>query len=133
MSIRSQGAQANRTGGVAEGVIASILDSCRVDYIRQHLIGISIYGHPLRADFYLPKDELIIESKWQDVAGSADEKLPYLVMNIRERYPLPTLLVLGGKGWKAGAITWVKKQVDRTLLVDVLSVEEFMKWSGKQW
>lgn len=129
---RTQGAQANRTGNVAEGVIGAILTSCNVKFIPQYLLGISIYGHPLKADFFLPNDQIIIESKWQDVAGSADEKLPYLVMNIRERYPYPTVLVYGGQGWKAGAITWVKNQVDDKL-IRVLSVEEFMKWSGKQW
>lgn len=132
VSKRTQGAQANRTGNVAEGVIGAILNSCKVEYIAQYHIGISIFGHPLKTDFYLPNDQIIIESKWQNVAGSADEKLPYLVMNIRERYPHPTVLVYGGQGWRTGAITWVKAQVD-SKLIRVLSVEEFMKWSGKQW
>lgn len=129
---RTQGARANRTGKVAEDVIGAVLSAHGVEFVRQQPIGNSIYCHPLRADFYLPREELIIECKWQEVGGSADEKLPYLVENIRHCYPYPTILVLGGKGWKPGAIEWVKQQVDNTSLVNVLSVEEFMRWCNTE-
>lgn len=83
--------------------------------------------------FFLPDHELIIESKWQSVGGTADEKLPYLCMNIKQRYPYPTIIVLGGEGWHPGAVEWIQCQVDGERLLHVLSVEEFMKWCGKQW
>lgn len=127
----SQGTRANRTGNAAEEVIAAVLNINGIEYIRQRPVGMSIYGHPLRADYYLPTEELIIESKWQEVAGSADEKLPYLVTNIRECYPYPTVLVIGGTGWKAGALAWVRKQTDEYRLVKVLSIEDFMRWCNQ--
>jgi len=131
---RTQGAQANRTGDVAEQVVGAVLRAYGVNYIRQQKIGIGIYeGRMLRVDFYLPDHELIIESKWQSVGGTADEKLPYLCLNIKQRYPCPTIIVLGGEGWHDGAVEWIKAQIDNERLLHVLSVEEFMKWCGKQW
>lgn len=130
MSTRTQGAKANKTGDTAEQVIAAVLRSYGIRFEQQKRIGASIYNHEMKVDFYLPEHELIIESKWQDAVGSADEKLPYLVANIRERYPYPAMLVLGGGGWKRGAIEWVRKQVDDKL-IGVMSVEQFMKWAGR--
>jgi len=128
-AIRTQGAKANKSGSTAERVIASVLSSYGIRFEQQKRIGLSIYSHELRADFYLPDHDLIIESKWQDVTGSADEKLPYLVANIREHYPYPVILVLGGTGWKRGAVEWVRRQIDNKL-IDVMGVEQFMKWAG---
>jgi hypothetical protein len=131
---RTQGAQANRTGDVAEQVVASILSSYGVRYIRQQRIGEGIYeGRILQADFFLPDYEIIIESKWQSVGGTADEKLPYLCLNIKQRYPYPVVIVLGGIGWHPGSVKWIRDQVDGERLLHVLSFEEFMKWCGKQW
>lgn len=130
---RSQGSRANKSGQVAENIIASILDDHGVEYVRQQPIGMSIYGHPLRVDFYLPTEELIIESKWQGIGGTADEKLPYLVMNIRECYPYPCILVLRGDGWKKGAIQWVHDAVDGHSLVAVLSADEFQQWCNRRF
>jgi hypothetical protein len=107
-----------------------VLRGYGVKFEQQKRIGVSIYGHEMRADFYLPDLDLIIESKWQDTPGSADEKLPYLVANIRERYPYPAMLVLGGIGWKRGAKEWVRQQVDDKL-IGVMTIEQFMKWAGR--
>lgn len=130
---RNQWQRANRSGQVAEEVVGAILDKHGIEYVRQQPIGLSIYRHPLRADYYLPTEELIIECKWQEVNGSADEKLPYLVENIRQCYPYPCLLVLGGTGWKAGAVEWVRLQVNGSNLIGVLSFEEFMRWCNKRF
>jgi hypothetical protein len=130
MAIRTQGAKANKSGNTAEEVIATVLRGYGVKFEQQKRIGVSIYGHEMRADFYLPDLDLIIESKWQDTPGSADEKLPYLVANIRERYPYPAMLVLGGIGWKRGAKEWVRQQVDDKL-IGVMTIEQFMKWAGR--
>lgn len=131
---RTQGAQANRTGDVAEEVVGAVLRAYGVQYIRQQRIGEGVYkGRMMKVDFFLPDHELIIESKWQSVGGSADEKLPYLCLNIKQRYPYPTIIVLGGRGWCAGSVEWITAQVDGERLLHVLSVEDFMKWCGKQW
>ena len=70
---------------------------------RQSPVGTSIYGTPLAADFIIYGADtfphgLAIESKWQHAQGSVDEKLPYLVLNIREGYRVPAIIVADGGG-----------------------------------
>ena len=79
----------------------------------QFHVGKSIYDVDQYCDFicYHPgrwPDGLVIESKWQHEAGSVDEKYPYLVLNIQDRYGYPTVLVLDGGGYKKGAEGWVR-------------------------
>jgi hypothetical protein len=52
----------------------------------------SIYDTQLFCDFLIFHPDkhaanLIIESKWQQSRGSVDEKFPFLVANIRDKYP----------------------------------------------
>ena len=72
---------------------------------------------------------MVIESKWQQSSGSVDEKFPYLVLNIRERYPCATIIVLDGGGFKKGAEEWLRRQVNDKL-VHVFNMMEFQKWSN---
>lgn len=80
---------------------------------RQWPIGAGIDGGPMKVDFAvigipsLP-DGLIVEVKWQGVFGSVDEKLPYLALNIEQRFPFRTIVVIDGSGWKRGAIDWLR-------------------------
>lgn len=132
---RSQGSQANRSGQMAEQTICSILHLRGYTFTRQAYVGSSIYDHPLRADILVATgpefpNGFVIESKWQDQGGSVDEKFPYLVMNIKERSPYPTVIVYGGGGAKPGAIAWLRRQVGGNLLA-VLSLEEFLSWANR--
>lgn len=127
-----QGKRANMNGQAAEDVIASILMQRRYIPQRQYLIGSSIFNTPLFADFYLDDiptfpGGLIIESKWQEVGGSVDEKFPYLVANIQEVYPSPAIIVLHGGGFRPGAEQWLRRQV-RGNLFGVFRLEEFLTW-----
>jgi hypothetical protein len=77
----------------------------------------SIYDTKLYCDFVLfhptrHPDNLIIESKWQQSRGSVDEKFPFLVANIRDRYPHATIIVLDGGGYKKQADLWLRAQID---------------------
>lgn len=104
-------------------------------FTRQIVIGNSIYNTPLKSDFMLhhPQkwpDSLIIECKWQQVSGSVDEKYPYTVQNIKEKYPCPAVILLDGDGYKPGAKAWLCSQVDDKLLA-VFSMSEFQKWVNK--
>jgi len=89
----SQGGQANRSGRTIENTICSILDAKGYLYSRQVNIGKTVYGHDLKVDVLINPSTLfpsglIVESKWQDCAGSVDEKFPYLVLNIKEYMPI---------------------------------------------
>jgi hypothetical protein len=130
----SQGKQAVKSGQAAESTIFYMLNERGYTVERQRSIGTGIYGTELRADFhvkgiYLFPDGLIIESKWQEMGGSVDEKYPYLVENIRQCYPCQAIVVHGGGGAKRGAIEWLRRQVDGDKLFAVFSFEEFLAWT----
>lgn len=130
---RSQGAQANSTGKVAEDMIDAMLRRLGYAPLRQHIIGIGIYGTPIQVDFLIATAPgfptgLIIESKWQGVGGSADEKYLYLVENIRSCFPCPAIVLADGGGARPGAIRWLRGQVDGHNLFAVFSMKELITW-----
>lgn len=132
----TDGSFANKTGNVAERIIACILSERGYKIKRQHPIGMSIYNHNLKCDFFISNvtgfpNGLIIESKWQDVSGSADEKFPYLVMNIKEKYPCPAIVVIGGDGCKTGAVEWLINQIDGKL-IGIHTIEEFVSFVNRK-
>lgn len=105
-------------------------------YARRFFVGRSIYETSMYCDFilYHPQkwpDNLIIESKWQQVGGSVDEKYPYLVLNIQTRYPHPTILLLDGGGYKAGAERWIRNQAGHGNLREVYNMQQFQAWANK--
>lgn len=104
-------------------------------YTRQYHIGNSIYETPMYCDFilYHPKKHancLIIESKWQQSGGSVDEKYPYFILNVQQRHPHKTIVLLDGGGYKANAEKWMRNQVGNNL-INVFSMGEFQKWANK--
>jgi hypothetical protein len=131
----NQGQTAVSAGREAEDIIAGhvMRMGCRAE--RQVYIGLSIYNEPTKVDFIMYglkdyPDGLIVESKWQTSAGSVDEKFPYLVLNVKEVYPLPTIIVLTGDGYRPGAERWLKRQVDQQL-VAVMNLVEFITWMSR--
>lgn len=127
-----QGQRASTNGRSAEDVIASILMAKRFIPQRQYPICTGIFGTQIYADFYLNdvpsfRNGLAIESKWQEVGGSADEKLCYLERNIQECYPCPAIIVIHGGGARPGAEQWLRAQV-RGNLFGVYRLEEFLTW-----
>lgn len=136
MQQRSQGARANASGGVTEMMIDAALR--RLGYVphRQRVIGVGIYGTPIQADIMIDRAPgfpvgLIIESKWQGSKGSVDEKYPYLVLNIKECYPCPVIILADGDGARPGAIRWLKSQVDGTHIYAVFSLKELVTWCNQ--
>jgi hypothetical protein len=104
-------------------------------FVAQFPIGHSIYDLPINADFWVRgadgfPDGLAIEVKWQQSTGSVDEKFPYLVLNIRERYPCPAIVIADGGGQRSGALQWLRSQVDGNL-IGVYSVTEFLVWANR--
>jgi len=66
---------------------------------------------------------LRIECKRQDTQGSADEKLPYTVLNIN-RAKMPSIIAWVGTGWKNGAMERTAAQVPKSkFLVGVHEME----------
>jgi hypothetical protein len=104
----------------------------------------TIYEHKGNTEFLLLSEKykfkIRIECKWQQVAGSVDEKLPYLYLNSIEAMPEKMIMILiEGAGWKAGALKWLKDAVknkkyttkennDKTILV--FNLAEFFTWAN---
>lgn len=146
-----QGTRANYTGNSLEDVINNALVRKRYQFIDknnfesakyldqkvftvQYPVAKSVYETDLYCDFILYNPEkypecLIIESKWQESAGSVDEKFPFLVLNICNKYPCATVIVLDGGGYKKGAEKWLRSQVN-SKLIHVFNMMEFQKWSN---
>lgn len=104
----------------------------------------TIYKHKGNTEFLLLSQKynlkIRIECKWQQVAGSVDEKLPYLYLNTIEAMPEKEIMILiDGDGWKEGAIEWLKSAVlnrkyttkgndDKN--IKVFSLKEFFTWAN---
>lgn len=123
-------AQSLRSRGYLECVIAP--DPARQAFFVHQFKGAfeSIYQTPMTVDFYVwhpdkfPKG-LIIECKYQEINGSADEKFPYTVYSLKKT-GIPVILLLIGQGARRAAVDWCVRQQSECLTV-FLSVEAFLR------
>jgi hypothetical protein len=104
----------------------------------------TIYGHKGNTEFLLLSEKynlrIRIECKWQQSAGSVDEKLPYLYLNTIEAMPEKDIMILiDGNGFKTGAKEWLRNAVKEKLYtteenndttVMVFSLAEFFTWAN---
>jgi len=104
----------------------------------------TIYGHGGNTEFLLISKKynlkIRIECKWQQSAGSVDEKLPYLYLNTIEAMPEKDIMILiDGDGFKAGAKVWLRNAVKDKLYttelntdknVMIFSLAEFFTWAN---
>lgn len=105
----------------------------------------TIYNHNGITEFLLKSKkynlETRIECKWQQVAGSVDEKLPYLYLNAIEKMPENNIIIIiDGDGWKLGSKEWLKRVVlerkytskeNNKKDIMVMNLQEFLTWSNK--
>jgi hypothetical protein len=81
-----------------------------LDYRRRLTVGKTIYGKDREVDVLFRDsrngNRLAVEAKYQRVTGTADEKLPYAVLNLAT-LPLPGVIVYGGGGFHQGALHWL--------------------------
>jgi len=96
----------------------------------------SIYGHRARIEFRVIDGarQILIEAKRQNVAGSTDEKLPYVFHNALANIEtgVEFVLVMEGAGWKPGAVIWIRAQADATDGFDVFTFSEFEDWAARE-
>ena len=109
-------------------------DSCFVPQYQPISAGIYKKKNGVKCDFllYVPdvfQDGLVLEAKWQDSQGSVDEKMPYLVENIKLN-PCDSIVVIGGQGMTPGSKRWIKEQVGeaKNLLEVFESLADFQDW-----
>lgn len=94
---------------------------------------VNIYGRPARTEFLLVREgfsNVRIECRSQQVAGSVDEKLPYMFANSVACEEHTVLLVVDGDGFKKGAKGWLADQAAaiRHKNICVQSFKEFQDW-----
>lgn len=75
----------------------------------------SIYGCQSRSEFvyrhFRSAMDIRIECRWQQVPGSVDEKLPYMLQNAQRAMPEPEVwLIIDGAGARAQALNWIKRE-----------------------
>ena len=123
------------TGGVLERMVLPALEqggyTCRVQVKIVQRLGCGAHF----VDVIASKDErhLLISVKWQQVSGTAEQKVPFEVMCLVEALDTggyeKAYLVLGGEGWKlrefyvAGGL---KGYIPRADKVEIVTLEAFV-------
>jgi hypothetical protein len=97
-----------------------------LDYRRKLTVGKTIYGKDREVDVLFRDarngNRLAVEAKYQRVTGTADEKLPYAVLNLAT-LPLPGVIVYGGGGFHQGALHWLCANTKAT---DIARLSEWL-------
>ena len=94
------------TGGVLEAMVLPALQRGGYTYKVQQVIGSRFGGGRHFVDVIAEKDsrQYLVSMKWQQVAGTAEQKVPFEVICLAEAVLTglfqKAYLVLGGEGWK---------------------------------
>jgi hypothetical protein len=96
----------------------------------------NMYGGESRGEFVLQlnnKGAIRIECRAQNVAGSVDEKLPYLIGNCFSFKEKDVILVIEGDGMRKTALNFVKNAAKAIAHknVSVLTLNQFRHWIKK--
>ena len=159
-----QGTKGNVTGNQLEQAVRSVLtgkgfqlvpykvweknpDSFGKELLLENVPFTTIYNHKGTTEYLLLSEKynlkMRIECKWQQVAGSVDEKLPYLYLNVMEAMPESSIMILiDGGGWKPGAIQWLRDAVklkkyahlfNQNKEILVFNLTEFFTWANNKF
>ncbi len=162
--MTTQGGQANKTGNVLEQLVIGTLSAHgfptvkyldymknRNDYDNELLLKnvpyTTLYGGRGYTEFLLISNkydlEIRIECKWQQTAGSVDEKLPHVYLSAVNAVPENNVIILiDGPGFRDGAISWLKNiaeerkyipvdKQDKNILI--MNMAEFLTWCNNKF
>ncbi len=93
-----------------------------------HVGWVGLFGQEIVLDVWTP--EIVVKVKWQKTSGTADEKLAFDIWQINECYQQPAILVLGGTGFRQGAINFAKQHSGEGNLESAFTAPEFLRWLG---
>jgi len=126
-----------RTGRVLEEMVLPAIQLAGYQYEKQSCIGRVMGDRPYRADLLVHDRvsgrRIVVSLKWQQVAGTAEQKIPFEVIELLEsRACDDAYLVLGGTGWTpqlrefylSGGLCRFMPEANRVKLV---GQEEFIK------
>lgn len=145
------GGRANRSGNTLENMVEGLLIghgyaklsakefashalAKEPIFMAQVFVGKTIYETRMKVDFFVfhpskYQDGLIIECKWQQSAGSVDEKYPYLVANLLASEKA-SVIVLDGGGYKPGAKLWLERQSLENERLATFDLAGFTRWAN---
>jgi hypothetical protein len=160
----NQGSKANKNGRALEDVVRGVFIKrgfvevsynkfCKkpADYFGEELLirnypAVSIYGSKIKTEFYLSSVKynckIRIECKWQQVAGTVDEKYPYLYLNCIDSMPEKDIIILlDGKGYRETARAWLKNAIEDKKYqsinsgknIQLFTITEFMRWANNKF
>lgn len=124
-----------RTGGVLEAMVLPALDQGKYTWKVQVNIGQRLGCGQHFVDVIADKDgrKVLISMKWQQVSGTAEQKVPFEVICLLEAIASgpyeKAYLVLGGEGWTlrnfytSGGL---KKYLDHDRDVEIITLESFV-------
>ena len=124
-----------RTGGVLERMILPALDQGGYAYSTQVQLGkrLGIGRHTVDAVAEKDGRKLLISLKWQQVSGTAEQKVPFEVICLLEALEVgqyeKAYLVLGGEGWTLRSFYTgggLKPFLVNSEKVEVLTLEGFV-------
>jgi hypothetical protein len=129
-----------RTGRVLEEMVLPALQLAGYQYEKQSCIGRVMGDRPYRADLLVHERgsgrRIVVSLKWQQVAGTAEQKIPFeviaLLQLLESRACDDAYLVLGGTGWtpqlrefyRSGGLCRFMPEAKR---VKIVGLEEFIK------
>jgi len=160
--VFSQGGLANKSGKVLEGIVkgalmphgfnivkykdlAKLAEDEKCELLIKNAPYITLYGSKGKTEFLLKSKkydlQVRIECKWQQSAGSVDEKLPHLYLSAVNAMPEDNVIILiDGDGFRAGAIRWLRHAVENRLYIPAelkkkkniraMNIAEFMTWAN---
>jgi len=124
-----------QTGGVLEQMILPTLKRGGYECKQQVFVGFRFGGGKHMVDAVAEKDgrRILVSLKWQQVSGTAEQKVPFEVICLIEAVLSngydEAYLVLGGEGWKLRTF-YTKGGLDRYLAhadrVRILTLESFV-------
>jgi hypothetical protein len=128
------------TGGVLEAMVLPALTRGGYTYKLQQVIGSRFGGGRHFVDVTAEKDgkSYLVSLKWQQVAGTAEQKVPFEVICLAEAvvtgHYAKAYLVLGGEGWKLRSFYTgggLRDQLVHADKVEILTLEGFVARANK--
>src|SRR5262245_18765362 len=105
--VRSVVVNAHEYGDLIAAYIDAKLSSRGLTVYTEVSLGKTIIGKHRKVDIRVlrPSDQraLALECKYQQVAGTTDEKIPYALQDLEALW-IPGCLVYGGEGWSKGVL-----------------------------
>lgn len=124
-------------------------------YVVRNVPFTTIYDQPGKTEFVIYDASAVndagepylrairVEAKWQQSAGSVDEKYPYMLLNGIYGYPEHEIIfVVDGGGYKPGARQWLADHINDNWLdyqnsqsktIKLMKIDEFVKWFNNEF